>query len=71
MVNVGPLYCSPDRHSICKVSTRTVTDSAMMRINVEGLPPSQSFLDIFRQFGILDLQWILGGMPCGLESATF
>lgn len=62
-----------DYHGVkntCKVSTRTLTDSAMMHMNIHGLPStSQTFLDVFWQFGILDLQWILGGMPCGLESA--
>ncbi|KAI6034745.1 hypothetical protein BKA83DRAFT_4043192, partial [Pisolithus microcarpus] len=66
------IWCQ-DFHGLkntCKVSTRTVTDAAMMWINLEGLPrASRSFLDVFRQFGMLDLQWILGGMPCGLESA--
>ncbi|KAI5981833.1 hypothetical protein EDD15DRAFT_2182588 [Pisolithus albus] len=66
------IHCK-DYHGVkntCKVSTRTLTDSAMMRMNIHGLPStSQTFLDVFWQFGILDLQWILGGMPCGLESA--
>lgn len=77
MVNAGPLYCTPDRRIILdavrKYQTRGIRyirDSAMMWMNIDGLPPAlQSFAEVFRQFGILDLQWILGGMPCGLESA--
>ncbi|KAI6004663.1 hypothetical protein EDD15DRAFT_2155331 [Pisolithus albus] len=66
------IHCQ-DFHGVkntCKVSTRTVTDSSMMWISVEGLPQaSHSFLDVFRQFGVLDVQWNLGGIACGLESA--
>lgn len=41
-----------------------------MWFNYETIPQaSQSYLEVFRQFGVLDLQWILGSMPCGLESA--
>lgn len=60
-----------DLHGVkntCKVSTRTITDAAMMWFNVEGLPrASHSLENVFWQFGVLDLQWILGGMTCGLE----
>lgn len=62
-----------DQHSIsqtCKVTTRTLTDNASMWFNFETIPEaSRTHTEVFRLFGILDLQWMLGGMPCGLESA--
>lgn len=30
---------------------------------------SHTCVDVFRQFGVLDVQWMLGGSPCGLECA--
>lgn len=54
----------------CKVSSHTLTDSGMMWMNMVAVPESShSCLEIFRQFGVLDIQWMLGGMPCGLEYA--
>ncbi|KAI6007115.1 hypothetical protein EDD15DRAFT_2152953, partial [Pisolithus albus] len=56
--------------NMCKVMTRTITDGAMMWMNMVAIPEgTHTGLEVFQQFGVLDLQWMLGGMPCGLERA--
>lgn len=73
MVNAGPLYYSADKRPILsamqKYLLRGIRDNASMWFNFETIPEaSRTHTEIFRLFGILDLQWMLGGMPCGLES---
>ncbi|KIK12663.1 hypothetical protein PISMIDRAFT_120481 [Pisolithus microcarpus 441] len=59
-----------DRKNLCKVRTRTLTDGATMWINMLDIPEaSHTCDDLFRQLGVLDVQWMLGGMPCDLECA--
>ncbi|KAI6016581.1 hypothetical protein PISMIDRAFT_117744, partial [Pisolithus microcarpus 441] len=56
--------------STCKVCTRSLTGGAMMSFNFLAIPSrSHTMHEVFREFGILNLQWCLGGMPCGLELA--
>ncbi|KAI5994668.1 hypothetical protein EDD15DRAFT_2165720 [Pisolithus albus] len=66
------IHCE-EQHGLtrsCKVTTRTVTDHAMLWFNFHAIPClSHNFQEVMRGFGVLDLQWMLGGMPCGLESA--
>lgn len=49
-----------------------VTDRAMLWFNFHAIPYlSHNFQEVFRAFGVLDLQWMLGGMPCGIVKAIF
>ncbi|KAI5987723.1 hypothetical protein EDD15DRAFT_2173323, partial [Pisolithus albus] len=54
-------------HTICKSKTRFVTDAGVMWLRIQEHPyPTHSTVEVFRQFGILDVQWITGGVPCDL-----
>ncbi|KAI6011234.1 hypothetical protein BKA83DRAFT_4132226 [Pisolithus microcarpus] len=65
--------CCEQQHGLtntCKVTMRTVTDHATMWFNFQARShTSHSFQEVFRGFGVLDLQWMLGGMLCSLECA--
>ncbi|KAI6100726.1 hypothetical protein EDD16DRAFT_1496369 [Pisolithus croceorrhizus] len=66
------VWCK-DSHNIshtCKVATHIVTDSSTMWLNLNAAPQvTHTSHELFRQFGVLDMWWCLGGMPCGLEAA--
>ena len=54
----------------CKSIGRSLTDAGCMWINVNNLPyASATPINLFRQYGFLDVQWTLGGMVCGSQVA--
>lgn len=47
-----------------------ITDPATMWVNLHATSQvTHTCPEVFRQFGVLDMLWCLGGMPCGLEAA--
>ncbi|KAI6036919.1 hypothetical protein BKA83DRAFT_112210, partial [Pisolithus microcarpus] len=57
MVNAGPLYCSPDRRGVL---------DAVRKYQTRGI----QYIRCQDFHGLKNTcKWILGGMPCGLESA--
>ncbi|KAI5992236.1 hypothetical protein EDD15DRAFT_2368509 [Pisolithus albus] len=77
MMNAAFLYFGASTGTVMEAVTkyqgrgfRFVKYGEMMWINMHGIPEaSHSCVDVFRQFGVLDVQWTLGGIPCGLECA--
>ena len=54
----------------CKSVARSLTDGGSMWIDLINFPHvSMTPLDLFQCYGILDIDWLLGGMVCGSESA--
>lgn len=54
----------------CKSIVRNLTDAGCMWIDLKGLPHvSTTSLTLFKRYGFMDVEWVLGGMVCGSQSA--